>query len=75
MVNVKQLLLSALSLQTPLLSPPPADEPLVSNSIAVIGAGSAGLAMLKTVLDFPQEVRESWTIDVFDEREDTGGVW
>jgi len=75
MVNVKQLLLSTLSLQTPLLSPPLSDEPLVSNSIAIIGAGSAGLAMLKTVLDFPQEVREAWTVDLFDEREDIGGVW
>ena len=42
-------------------------------SIAIVGAGSAGLAMLKTLLDMPE--RNSWNIVLFEERENIGGIW
>ena len=42
-------------------------------SIAIVGAGSAGLAMLKTLLDIPEY--NSWNIVLFEERENVGGIW
>ena len=42
-------------------------------SIAIIGAGSAGLATLKTLLDVPEH--NSWDIVLFERREDVGGIW
>lgn len=44
-------------------------------SIAIIGAGSGGLAMLKTLLDIPESVRSTWTIVLYEHRNDVGGVW
>jgi cation diffusion facilitator CzcD-associated flavoprotein CzcO len=42
-------------------------------SIAIVGAGSGGLAMMKTLLDTPEHT--SWHIVVFEERENVGGIW
>jgi len=42
-------------------------------SIAIVGAGSAGMAMLKTLLDMPEH--NSWNIVLFEERENIGGIW
>lgn len=42
-------------------------------SIAIVGAGSAGLAMMKTLLDQPEH--NLWHIVVFEERENVGGIW
>ncbi len=44
-------------------------------SIAIVGAGSAGLASLKTLLDLPAEVRQKWDIVLYEQRRDIGGVW
>lgn len=44
-------------------------------SIAIVGAGSAGLASLKTLLDLPVEVRREWDIVLYEQRRDVGGVW
>lgn len=44
-------------------------------SIAIVGAGSAGLASLKTLLDLPIEVRQKWDIVLYEQRRDVGGVW
>ena len=46
-----------------------------TKSIAVIGAGSAGLAALKTLLDLPEETRKGWKIVLYEQRRDVGGVW
>ena len=46
-----------------------------SKSIAIVGAGSAGLAMLKVLLDLPENVRRGWEIVLYEEREDVGGIW
>ncbi|KAI5120008.1 hypothetical protein M0805_008469 [Coniferiporia weirii] len=47
----------------------------VTKSIAIVGAGSAGLAMLKVLLDLPENVRRGWEIVLFEERMGVGGVW
>jgi NADPH-dependent glutamate synthase beta subunit-like oxidoreductase len=44
-------------------------------SIAIIGAGTAGLATLKTIFDLPKEVTANWDVVVFEKRWDVGGVW
>ncbi|CDO72046.1 hypothetical protein BN946_scf184943.g81 [Trametes cinnabarina] len=46
-----------------------------SKSIAIVGAGSAGLAILKTLLDFPLDVRDGWEIVLYDQRRNVGGLW
>ncbi|KAF9477948.1 FAD/NAD(P)-binding domain-containing protein [Pholiota conissans] len=43
--------------------------------IGIIGAGPAGLAALKTVLDTPQYKAGQWIPTVLEAREDVGGVW
>ncbi|GJJ08612.1 hypothetical protein Clacol_002831 [Clathrus columnatus] len=47
----------------------------VNKSIAIVGAGSAGLAMLKTLTELPDETKQSLNFILFEEREDVGGIW
>ncbi|KAG5647642.1 hypothetical protein DXG03_008995 [Asterophora parasitica] len=74
MVNIRQLVFSVLGWQLPLqvVEHPQSHD---TKSIAVIGAGSAGLAALKTLLDVPESTRSTWNIVLFDQRRDLGGVW
>ncbi|KDQ10643.1 hypothetical protein BOTBODRAFT_57875 [Botryobasidium botryosum FD-172 SS1] len=44
-------------------------------SIAIVGAGTAGLAALKSLLDLPIEVRNGWEIILYEQRRGVGGVW
>ncbi|KAL0956941.1 hypothetical protein HGRIS_003043 [Hohenbuehelia grisea] len=44
-------------------------------SICIIGAGAAGLASIKAVLDTPQFQAGQWNVTAFEAREDIGGVW
>lgn len=77
MVNLKQIVFAALSF-SPLPAPRGSAVELLSRpekSIAIVGAGSAGLAVLKTLLDLPEEARSNWTIDLFEQRWNAGGVW
>ena len=46
-----------------------------SKSIAIVGAGSAGIAVLKTILELPEEVRANWKVVLYEQRRDVGGVW
>jgi hypothetical protein len=70
-VNARQIIFSVLGwLQLPDLS---SNVVLEQKSIAIVGAGSAGLAMLKTLLDIPEH--NSWNIVLFEERENVGGIW
>ena len=46
-----------------------------SKRIAVIGYGSAGLVAVKSLQDLPRELREGWSITVFEGREGLGGIW
>lgn len=46
-----------------------------SLSICVLGAGAAGLAIIKVLKDSPEFKAGLWSIEAFEEREDIGGVW
>ncbi len=43
--------------------------------IAIIGAGPAGLAALKAVLDSEEWKEGYWDVVAFEAREDVGGIW
>ncbi|GJE98093.1 NAD(P)/FAD-dependent oxidoreductase [Phanerochaete sordida] len=53
----------------------PEARPNITKSIAIVGAGSGGLAILKGLLDLPQDVRSTWEIVLYEQRRDVGGVW
>ena len=59
------------------LSPPSIidDSPVPSKSIAIVGAGSGGLAILKTILDLPVDIRSAWDIVLYEQRRNVGGLW
>ncbi|KAF8835802.1 FAD/NAD(P)-binding domain-containing protein [Paxillus ammoniavirescens] len=46
-----------------------------TKSVAIVGAGSAGLAMLKALLDLPEELGGDWEIILYEQRRDIGGIW
>lgn len=46
-----------------------------TKSIAIVGAGSAGLAALKAILDLPPETRAGWEVVLYERRRAVGGVW
>ncbi|KAI0031614.1 hypothetical protein K488DRAFT_38651, partial [Vararia minispora EC-137] len=44
--------------------------------IAIVGAGTAGIVTLKTLLvDIPEDLRRGWEVVVFEQREGVGGIW
>ncbi|KAI6042042.1 hypothetical protein EDC04DRAFT_2663411 [Pisolithus marmoratus] len=55
--------------------PPHGFEKGASKSVVIVGAGSAGIAMLKTLLDLPLEIRVDWDIILYEQRRDIGGIW
>lgn len=69
MVNLRQIIFSLPFFQKP--APQDSD----TKTIAIVGAGTAGLAILKSLLDLPEETRHGWNIVVFERRHDIGGVW
>ncbi|OBZ71629.1 Electron transfer flavoprotein subunit beta [Grifola frondosa] len=85
MVNVAQLVLGLLPLslrkdaQTVYDSQPilPTADPSAAptKSIAIVGAGSGGLAILKTILDLPAETRAGWDVVLYEQRRNVGGLW
>jgi len=78
MVNVAQivwLLASRLFVLPQVSKPDPFLDTRGSKTVVIIGGGSAGLGALKALLDLPHDIRASWNISLFDEREDVGGVW
>ncbi|KAF8971415.1 hypothetical protein BDZ97DRAFT_1786402 [Flammula alnicola] len=76
MVNIARLLLPFLSSNFPAQVPlRPEYGSVPAKSIAIVGAGSAGLAMFKTLLDLPERAQEGWEVVLYEERENVGGVW
>ncbi|KAI6149288.1 hypothetical protein BKA82DRAFT_1006115 [Pisolithus tinctorius] len=78
MVDFRQLACSLLGSLLFRLSPPGCYYDFrrdVSKSVVIVGAGSAGLAMLKTLLDLPVETRAEWNIVLYEQRRDIGGIW
>lgn len=77
MVNIRQVVFSVLT--APFSGFPPSPnahaESQTAKSIAIVGAGSAGLAMLKTLLDLPEETRRNWDIVLYEQRRNVGGIW
>lgn len=49
--------------------------PTTRKSIAIVGGGAAGQAVLKTFLDLPEDTRRDWEIVLFERRGHIGGVW
>lgn len=47
----------------------------VTKRIAIVGGGSAGLGVLRALLDLPQEIRAAWEIDLYEQRDNVGGIW
>ncbi|KIJ65097.1 hypothetical protein HYDPIDRAFT_89268 [Hydnomerulius pinastri MD-312] len=47
----------------------------VNKSVAIVGAGSAGLAALKNLVGLPDELRNGWEIVLYEQRRDVGGIW
>ena len=44
--------------------------------VAIIGAGTAGLATLKTFIhDIPKPDGQRWEIELFEQRSGLGGIW
>ena len=57
-------------------TPEPSIEAEQIKRVAIIGAGTAGLAALKTfVYDIPKPDGQRWEIEVFEQRSDLGGIW
>ena len=56
-----------------------AECPIITHQvkrIAIIGAGTSGLAALKTFIhDIPKRHGERWEIDLFERRNNLGGIW
>ncbi|KAI6010734.1 hypothetical protein F5J12DRAFT_564311 [Pisolithus orientalis] len=78
MVDFRQLACSLLGSLPFRLSPPGCNygfQQGASKSVAIVGAGSGGLAMLKNLLDLPLEIREDWDIVLYERRRDVGGIW
>jgi cation diffusion facilitator CzcD-associated flavoprotein CzcO len=48
---------------------------MLHKTIGIIGAGPAGLAALKAVLDSQQYRAGQWSPVVLESREELGGVW
>ncbi|KAJ6538733.1 hypothetical protein B0H10DRAFT_2140153 [Mycena sp. CBHHK59/15] len=53
----------------------PEGDPAQIKTICVIGAGAAGLAALKSILDTPQFRSGLWKPLAFEARDNAGGVW
>ena len=77
MLNWFCLALSLLQFQVPLpLSDvsPATDVP--DKRIAIVGGGTSGIVMLKTLVeDLPKDVTRTWEIVLFEQRNEVGGIW
>lgn len=72
MVNVKQF---ALSLLPALQSPHDDGRAPARKSIAIVGGGTAGIAVLKRIVELAQAERAGWDFVLYEQRRDVGGVW
>ncbi|KZT04455.1 FAD/NAD-P-binding domain-containing protein [Laetiporus sulphureus 93-53] len=46
-----------------------------TKSIAIVGAGSGGLAALKTILDVASNINANWEVVLFEQHRNVGGLW
>ncbi|KAF4605132.1 hypothetical protein EYR40_003915 [Pleurotus pulmonarius] len=68
MVNLRQIVFSIFTTNWTQQEPE-------HKSFVIVGAGSAGLAMLKTLSDFPATRRGDWDVTLFEQRRNVGGIW
>ena len=71
------LALSLLQFQVPLpLSSISSTVNVPDKRIAIVGAGTGGLVMLKTLVDdLPKDITRTWEIVLFEQRDNVGGIW
>jgi cation diffusion facilitator CzcD-associated flavoprotein CzcO len=77
MPNWFRLALSLLHFQVPLhLSSVSSTADVPDKRIAIVGAGTGGIVMLKTFVDdLPKDITRTWEIVLFEQRDDVGGIW
>ena len=77
MPNLFRLALSLLQFQVPIhLSNISSTSDVPDKRIAIVGAGTGGIVMLKTLLDdLPKDITRTWEIVLFEQRDDVGGIW
>lgn len=68
-------LVSFVLLQHGDFSAPPQQVAHVNKSVAIVGAGSAGLAMLRALVDLQDELDSNFDIVLYEQRQDVGGIW
>jgi cation diffusion facilitator CzcD-associated flavoprotein CzcO len=77
MPNWFRLALSLFQFQVPLhLSSVSSAVDVTDKRIAIVGAGTGGIVMLKTLVDdLPKDITRTWEIVVFEQRDNVGGIW
>ncbi|KAF8269762.1 hypothetical protein EI94DRAFT_1699223 [Lactarius quietus] len=72
-----RLALSLLQFQVPLpLSSISSTADVPAKRIAIVGGGTSGIVILKTLLnDLPKDLTRTWEIVLFEQRDDIGGIW
>jgi cation diffusion facilitator CzcD-associated flavoprotein CzcO len=77
MLNWFRLALSLLQFQVPLpLSSVSSTADVPDKRIAIVGGGTGGIVMLKTLVDdLPKDITRTWEIVLFEQRDDVGGIW
>jgi cation diffusion facilitator CzcD-associated flavoprotein CzcO len=77
MPNWLRFALSLLQFQVPIpLSSVSSTPDVPDKRIAIVGGGTSGIVMLKTLIDdLPKDVTRTWEIVLFEQRDDVGGIW
>ena len=77
MPNWLRFVLSLLQFQVPVpLSSVSSTTDVPDKRIAIVGGGTSGIVMLKTLIDdLPKDVTRTWEIVLFEQRDDVGGIW
>ena len=77
MPNWFRFVLSLLQFQVPVpLSSVSSTADVPDKRIAIVGGGTSGIVMLKTLIDdLPKDVTRTWEIVLFEQRDDVGGIW
>jgi NADH dehydrogenase FAD-containing subunit len=77
MPNWFRLALSLLQFQVPLpLSSVLSTADVPDKRIAIVGGGTSGIVMLKTLVDdLPKDITRTWEVVLFEQRGDVGGIW
>ena len=77
MLNWLRFALPLLQFQVPIpLSSVESTADVPNKRVAIVGGGTSGIVMLKTLIDdLPKDVTRTWEIVLFEQRDDIGGIW